>query len=92
MPAFTTPDTGKATAKDAAIKVAIDNLPHIGPMKSILLGKKVIINLLKLFKMVLNTLIVLRVLRLSRAIYRRDVGHGLISPMTEYRNTRRLIL
>ena len=48
--------------------------------KAILPGKALIIDLFKLFKMILNTLIVLRVLRFSRAIYRKDVGHGLISP------------
>ena len=45
MPAVVTPDTCKAIMEYAAIKVAMDNLSHIGPKISILLGKTVIVNL-----------------------------------------------
>ena len=65
--------------EDAAIEVAIDNLPHIRPKKTILLGKAVVVNLFKLLKMILNTLIILRFQWLSRAIYRKDVGHDRFS-------------
>ena len=52
-------DTGKTVLEDAAIKEPIYHLFHIGPEKAILLGKTVVINLFKHFKIVFNTLIVL---------------------------------
>ena len=58
MSASVTPDTCKAIMEYAAIKVAIDNLSQIGPKKSMLLGNTVIVNLLKLLKMILNALVV----------------------------------
>jgi len=39
----------------------------------------IIVYLLKSLKMILNTLIILRFLWLSRAVYRRDVGHDRFS-------------
>ena len=57
-----------------------NNQLGIRPKKTVLLGKTLIIDLLKSLKMILNTLVVLGVLRFSRTIYRRDLGHGLISP------------
>ena len=75
MSTFSTFHPCKAIVQDAAIKIAIDNLSHIGPEKAILLGKTLVIDLLKRLEMVFNTLIILRFLWLSRAIYRRDVGH-----------------
>ena len=65
--------------EDAAIEVAIDDLPHIRPKKTILFGKAVVVNLFKSLKMILNTLIILRFQWLSRAICRRDVGHDRFS-------------
>ncbi len=59
MAAIATPDTCKAIVQDAAIKIAINNLFHIGPKKAILLGKALIIDLLQCLKMILNTLIIL---------------------------------
>jgi hypothetical protein len=56
IPAF---DTGKAIMKDPTIKIAVNDLSHIGPEKAILLGKTLIIDLFKFFKMIFNTLIVL---------------------------------
>ena len=52
---------------------------HIGPEKAILLGKTLVIDLLKRLEMVFNALVKLRILRLARTINRRRVGHGLIS-------------
>ena len=78
MPAVVTPDTCKAIMEYAAIKVAIDNLSHIGPKKSILLGKTVIVNLLELFKMILNALVVRCVLGLALSVYR--LRHGMSHP------------
>ncbi len=58
-----------AIVQDTAIKIAVNDLSHIGPKKAILLSKTLIIDLLKCLKMILNTLVVLGVLRFSRAIY-----------------------
>ena len=49
----------KAIMEDATIKIAVNDLSHIGPEKAILLGKTLIIDLFKFFKMIFNTLIVL---------------------------------
>ena len=54
--------------EDATIQIAVNNLSHIRAEKAILLGKTLIIDLLKSLKMILNTLVVLGVLRFSRAI------------------------
>ncbi len=63
-----TPDTCKAVMQDTAIKVAINHLPHIGSEKAILLGKAFIIDLFQRFKMVFNTLVILRSLGIARTI------------------------
>lgn len=57
--------------------IAINDLSHIGPKKSIFLGKPLIIDLLKHLKMVLNALIILRFLWVTWLINGRRVGHGL---------------
>jgi len=51
--------------EDAAIKEPVDNMPHIRPEEPVLLGEPLIIDLLQRFKVVLNTLIVLRLLWLA---------------------------
>ena len=53
------PNTGKAVMEDAAIKIAINDLSHIGPKKAILLGKALIIDLLQRLKVIFNTMIIL---------------------------------
>jgi len=68
--------------QDATIEVAVNYLPHIRPKKTVLLGKALVIDLFKFFKVILNALIILRILGFSRAIYGGDVGHRLISPAT----------
>lgn len=50
--------------------------------KARLPGKALFIDLFKSFKMVFNTLVILRILWLSRMIYERDVRHWLFSPAT----------
>ena len=80
MAAIATPDTGKAIVQDSAVKVSIDHSLNIRPEKTVLLRKTIIINLLKRLKMVFNALVIHRVLRFSGAVYRRDIGHWLISP------------
>jgi hypothetical protein len=64
--------------KDAAIKITINDLSHIGPEKGILLGKTLIIDLLQRFKMILNALIILRILRLAGPVGRRNAGHAIL--------------
>ena len=59
MTAVFTSYAGKAIVRDAAIEVAIDNLPYIGSKKAILLGKALIMHLLQRLKVILNTLIIL---------------------------------
>ena len=75
MAAFPTFDPCKTVVQDSAIQIAVNHLLHIRPEKHVLFRKTVIVDLLKSLKMILNTLIILRYLWLSRAIYRRDVGH-----------------
>jgi len=43
-------NTGKAVVENAAVKISVDNLPHIRPEKAILLGKALIVDLFQLFK------------------------------------------
>ena len=62
MAAIAAPDTCKAIMQDATVKIAINDLSHIGPEKTILLGKALIIDLFQRFKIVLNALIILRCL------------------------------
>jgi hypothetical protein len=72
IPAF---HPGKAVMQDAAVEVPVNNRFYIRTQKTILLGKTVVVDLFKSLKMIFNTLIILRFLWLSRAIYRRDNGH-----------------
>ena len=51
-------NTSKAIVKDTAIKIAVNDLSHIGSEKAILLGKTLIIDLLKRLEMVFNALII----------------------------------
>ena len=52
-------NTGKAIMDDATVKIAISDLPHIGPEKAILLGKALIVDLFPRFKIVLKALVIL---------------------------------
>ena len=78
MAAFPTFDPCKTVVQDAAVKIPINDLLHIGPQKSILFGKAIIIDPFKFFEMVFNTLIILRILRLARSENSRCVGHVLV--------------
>ena len=77
--AFATFDTCKTIMKDAAIKIAVYNVFHIGAEKAILLGELIIIDLFERPKMVLNTLIILGCLRVAWLIDSRCAGHSLSS-------------
>jgi hypothetical protein len=90
--AVSTPDARKAIMKDTAIEVAINHLSHIGPGKAILLGIALIVELFQRFKMVFNTLVILRSLGIARTIYWRGVGHGRFSLQRGSKNARRYIL
>lgn len=70
-------NTGKAIMEDATVKIAINDLSHIGPEKAILLGKALIVDLFQRFEIVLNALIILRVLWFTWLINGRRAGHGL---------------
>ena len=78
MATIATPDTCKAIVQDAAIKIAINDLSHIGPKKAILLCKALIPAAagFQRLKVVLNALIILRVMWFTWLINGRRVGHG----------------
>jgi len=78
MTTIATPDTCKAMMQDTAIKISINDLSYIGAKKSISFVKTVIVNLLKLFKMILNALVVRCVLGIALSVYR--LRHELSHP------------
>jgi hypothetical protein len=55
----------KAVVQVAAVQVAIDHLPDIGPEKPVPAVEALFIDLLEGFKMILHALVVRGVLRLS---------------------------
>jgi hypothetical protein len=65
--------------KDAAIKIAVHNVFHIGAKKAILLGEPIIIDLSQDLKILLNTLIIRECLRVAWLIDSRCIGHRLSS-------------
>jgi hypothetical protein len=75
MAAVFASDPGETVMEDSAIEVTVNDSFDIGAKKAILFGKTVVIDLFKSLEMIFNTLIILRFLWLSRAIYRRDIGH-----------------
>jgi hypothetical protein len=79
MPAVFASDSGEAVMEDATIEVTVNDHFDVRTKKSILFGKTVVVNLFKSLEMILNTLIILRFLWLSRAIYGGDVGHDRFS-------------
>jgi hypothetical protein len=58
MTAFSTSNPGKAIIEDAAIKITVYYLFHVGAKETILPSEKIIIDLLKSLKMILKTLII----------------------------------
>ena len=61
---FSTFDPGKTVVKNYAIEITIDDLPYMSSKKPILLGKMFVVNLIKLFNMILNAPVVRCVLGL----------------------------
>jgi len=59
MSAALAPHTGEAIMEDAAMQVAIDELPYVGTEEAVLLRKDLIVDLFQSFKVILHTLIVL---------------------------------
>jgi hypothetical protein len=77
MAAIFASNPGEAVMEDAAIKIAVDHLLHIGAEEAVLGGKALVIDLLKFLKVILNALVILGILWLPRVIYGGDVGHTL---------------
>jgi len=73
-------NTCKTIMEDPVVKITINDLSHVGSEKAILLGKALVIDLFKHFKMIFNTLILRGRLRFSRPINGASVEHGLFSP------------
>ena len=68
MAAVFASNSGEAVMEDAAIEVTVDDHFDIRRKKAILFGKTVVVNLFKSLEIILNTLIILRFLWLSRSI------------------------
>lgn len=66
---------GEAFMEDAAIEITVNDPFDIRPQKTVMFGKTVVVDLFKSLKMIFNTLKIFRFLWLSRAIYRKDIGH-----------------
>jgi hypothetical protein len=79
MAAIGASDTGKAVVEVAAVQIPIDHLPKVGPKEAVLFFKALLVDLLKRLKVVSNTLIIRRIVRISRPVNRAWLGHG-ISP------------
>jgi hypothetical protein len=65
---------GKTVFQNAPIQIAVYDLLNVGSQKTVLPCEPLIIDLLKCFKMVLNTLVIGRVLRITLAIW--DLWHA----------------
>jgi hypothetical protein len=68
MAAVFASDAGKAVFKIAAVQVAVDYFFDIRPPEAILFGKLVNINLHKGFKIILDAVVIIRILRLSGVV------------------------
>jgi hypothetical protein len=67
-------DPCKPIVEDAAIQEAMNHLFHIGTKKAVPGCEPVVIDLLQRLKVILNTLIILRLLRLAGPVGRGYVG------------------
>ena len=74
MTAVFTFDPCKAIMEDAAVQEAINHLPDIGAKKAVFCCEPIVIDLLQRLKVILNTLIILRLLRLAGPVDRGYVG------------------
>ena len=71
---FSTFDPCKAIMEDASVQETVNHLFHIGPEKAVPGGEPIVIGLLQRLKVILNTLIVLRLLWLSGPVDRGYAG------------------
>jgi len=60
--------TGKAVLQIAAVEITVNHLFDIGPPESVLLGKMFIIGLDKGFKIILDAVVIIRILRMAWVI------------------------
>ena len=79
MAAIFASQPGIAVMEDAAIEITLNDHCSIRTQKTVMFGKTVVVDLFKSLKMIFNTLIILRFLWLSRAIYGGDVAHDRFS-------------
>jgi hypothetical protein len=68
MAAFPTSDPGKAVTQNATVSITVDHRPQVGMVKPIGPLKALLINLFEILEMILNTLIIGRILRPTRAV------------------------
>ena len=68
MTTVLTTDTGKGIAKDATVKEMVGHLSDIRPEKAVFCCKLIVIDLLQRVKVILNTLIILQLLRLAGSV------------------------
>ena len=72
-------NAGKAVVEDATIKITVNNLLHIWPKKTVLLGKTLVINLLKRLEMVFNE----ESRPISLILIGIQLGHPTLPPVAE---------
>jgi hypothetical protein len=68
-------DAGEAVVEDTAIKIAVNHLLHIRTEEAVLGGEALVVGLLESLEMILDAQVIRGTLRLSGAVYWRDVGH-----------------
>jgi hypothetical protein len=73
--AFFTFDPCKAIVEDAAVQIAVDDLFDVRPEETVFLCELAVIDLFQIFKIVLDTLVVLGFLGLSGLVNEGYPGH-----------------
>ena len=68
MAAISAPNPGKTVFQNTAIQIAVYDLLNVGSKETVLPCEPPVIDLLESFKMILNTLVIGRVLRIAVAI------------------------
>jgi hypothetical protein len=68
MAAVRTPYAGKPVMQVAAVKIPVDHFPHIRAEESVTPAELLAINLFKRLKVIFNTLVIVRSLRVSRMV------------------------
>jgi len=91
MAAIGAADSGKAVMEDAAVQKTVNHLFDIGPKNPVSSGEPFIIDLIERLKIILNTLIILGLLRSSGLVDRGCAGQ-FPSPGKRLKRTRQGIL